>query len=102
MNPILKIFITEGLGVDESALPKAGQAKVPIPMAVRAGRILTDEMLARIGSRATSYDAESRFFEEDFKELRADGSGPATTDIGRRSVIRESTLLAADLGHGNG
>jgi alkylation response protein AidB-like acyl-CoA dehydrogenase len=73
MNPILKTFITEGLGVDESALPDAGQAKVSIPTAVPTERILTDEMLARVGSRAAAYDAENHFFEADFKELRAAG-----------------------------
>ena len=73
MNPILKTFITEGLGVDESALPDADQAKVSIPTGVPAALILTDEVLARIGSRAAAYDAENRFFEADFKELRAAG-----------------------------
>jgi alkylation response protein AidB-like acyl-CoA dehydrogenase len=73
MNPILKTFITEGLGVDESALPDAKQSEGPIPVPARAERILTDEMLARIGSRAAAYDAENGFFEEDFEELRAAG-----------------------------
>jgi alkylation response protein AidB-like acyl-CoA dehydrogenase len=31
---------------------------------------LTEEMLARFASRAASYDRDSRFFEEDFEELR--------------------------------
>lgn len=73
MNQTLKTFITEGLGVDESALPDAGQSKAPSPVPARVERILTDEMLGRIGSRAAAYDAENRFFEEDFKELRAAG-----------------------------
>ena len=33
--------------------------------------VLTEEMLARFSSRAATYDQENRFFEEDFKELRA-------------------------------
>ena len=32
---------------------------------------LTDEMLARFDSRASSYDRENRFFDQDFEELRA-------------------------------
>ena len=34
---------------------------------------LTDEMLALFGERAARYDAENRFFREDFEELRAAG-----------------------------
>jgi alkylation response protein AidB-like acyl-CoA dehydrogenase len=33
--------------------------------------MLSEEMLARFASRAASYDRENRFFEEDFRELRA-------------------------------
>lgn len=32
---------------------------------------LTEEMVARFASRAAAYDRESRFFQEDFEELRA-------------------------------
>jgi alkylation response protein AidB-like acyl-CoA dehydrogenase len=35
--------------------------------------ILSDEMLARFGERAGTYDRENRFFQEDFDELRAAG-----------------------------
>src|SRR6476660_237600 len=35
--------------------------------------ILTDEMLQRFGQRASTYDRENRFFQEDFDELRAAG-----------------------------
>jgi alkylation response protein AidB-like acyl-CoA dehydrogenase len=35
------------------------------------GGVLTEEMLARFGSRAAGYDRENRFFVEDFEELRA-------------------------------
>ena len=34
---------------------------------------LTDAMLARFAERAPQYDAENRFFTEDFEELRASG-----------------------------
>lgn len=33
--------------------------------------VLTEDMLARFGSRAAGYDRENRFFTEDFAELRA-------------------------------
>lgn len=32
--------------------------------------VLTEEMLARFGSRAAAYDRENRFFQEDFDDLR--------------------------------
>jgi alkylation response protein AidB-like acyl-CoA dehydrogenase len=35
--------------------------------------LLTDELLARIAARAPMYDAENRFFAEDFEDLRAAG-----------------------------
>jgi alkylation response protein AidB-like acyl-CoA dehydrogenase len=35
--------------------------------------VLSDETIARCGSRAAAYDAENRFFSEDFEELRACG-----------------------------
>lgn len=73
MDPTLKTFITGGPGVDQSALPGAEQSNGPVPVPARAKQILTNEMLARIGSRAAAYDAENRFFEEDFNELRAAG-----------------------------
>ena len=38
-----------------------------------APSLLTDEMLARFDERAPIYDAENRFFHEDFEELRASG-----------------------------
>jgi alkylation response protein AidB-like acyl-CoA dehydrogenase len=34
-------------------------------------RSLSDELLARLASRAATYDRENRFFNEDFEELRA-------------------------------
>lgn len=38
-----------------------------------ASDILTDDMLARFGERAPTYDRENRFFDEDFEELRNSG-----------------------------
>lgn len=73
MNPILKKVISEGLGVDERTLSGADESKAPIAVPVQAERILTEDMLARIGSRAAAYDAENGFFKEDFNELRAAG-----------------------------
>ena len=35
--------------------------------------VLSDEMLARFATRATTYDRENRFFTEDFEELRQAG-----------------------------
>jgi len=45
-----------------------------MPTALRTTvNVLTDEMLARIGSRAPQYDREHRFASEDFQELREAG-----------------------------
>jgi alkylation response protein AidB-like acyl-CoA dehydrogenase len=44
-----------------------------VPSALTAESVLTDEMLARFDARAATYDAENRFFQEDFDELRASG-----------------------------
>jgi alkylation response protein AidB-like acyl-CoA dehydrogenase len=38
-----------------------------------ATKLLTDEMLARFGERAATYDRENRFFDEDFEELQSAG-----------------------------
>ena len=35
--------------------------------------VLTDDMVARFGERASTYDRENRFFHEDFEELRQAG-----------------------------
>jgi alkylation response protein AidB-like acyl-CoA dehydrogenase len=61
----------------ETVLPKpsndgGGPMKTGTSAAkLSAGRILSDEMLARFDSRAATYDRENRFFEQDFEELRA-------------------------------
>jgi alkylation response protein AidB-like acyl-CoA dehydrogenase len=44
---------------------------VPAQPAVVQQSVLTEEMLVRFDSRATTYDRENRFFDEDFEELRA-------------------------------
>ena len=40
---------------------------------IAPGSVLSDELIARCGERAASYDRENRFFHEDFEELRAAG-----------------------------
>ena len=53
----------------------SGNANSPDPRSATshaaAQPVLTEEMLERFSSRAATYDQENRFFEEDFKELRA-------------------------------
>ena len=41
------------------------------PQNAASGSVLTQEMLERFASRAAAYDRDNRFFEEDFKDLRA-------------------------------
>src|SRR4030095_8054189 len=36
-------------------------------------RVLSDELIARCGERAATYDRENRFFAEDFEELKQAG-----------------------------
>lgn len=40
---------------------------------VPVSSVLSDELLARFGDRAATYDRENRFFHEDFEDLRAAG-----------------------------
>jgi alkylation response protein AidB-like acyl-CoA dehydrogenase len=47
-------------------VPEARDAKVSEAF----DSVLTEEMLARFASRAASYDRDSRFFDQDFEELR--------------------------------
>jgi alkylation response protein AidB-like acyl-CoA dehydrogenase len=63
--------------------------------------VLTEDMLERFGSRASTYDRENRFFSEDFEELRQAGYllMPIPTDLGGlgmdlRQVGREQRRLA--------
>lgn len=63
--------------------------------------ILTDELIARCGERAATYDRENRFFSEDFEELRAAGYllAPIPRELGGHGltlaqVAREQQRLA--------
>jgi alkylation response protein AidB-like acyl-CoA dehydrogenase len=78
-----------------------------------ADAILTDEMLARFDERAPGYDADNRFFQEDFDELRdagyldlaipADFGGPGRTlaQVGRLqrrlAYVAPATALAINM-----
>ena len=63
--------------------------------------VLTDELLARCGERAATYDRENRFFSEDFEELKQAGylQMPIPREIGGlgmslAEVCREQRRLA--------
>jgi alkylation response protein AidB-like acyl-CoA dehydrogenase len=63
--------------------------------------VLTDELLARCGERAATYDRENRFFQEDFEELKRAGylQMPIPREIGGlgmslAEVCREQRRLA--------
>lgn len=43
------------------------------PATTSTDQLLTDDMLARFDSRASTYDRENRFFDEDWEELKASG-----------------------------
>ena len=55
--------------------------EVPGAPAAPAGPVLPDEMLRRFQERASHYDRENRFFDEDFEELR--GAGYLTMAVPR-------------------
>jgi alkylation response protein AidB-like acyl-CoA dehydrogenase len=69
MNPRSIATLPEALGGNGGPDPEQPDAQNPDRAA--AAPVLTEEMLAGIGSRAAGYDAENRFFVEDFEELRA-------------------------------
>src|SRR3954447_24915671 len=50
--------------------------------------VLSEELLARFGQRAARYDRESRFFTEDFEELRDAGylTGPVPVELGGQGL----------------
>jgi alkylation response protein AidB-like acyl-CoA dehydrogenase len=63
--------------------------------------ILSDELIARCGERAATYDRENRFFSEDFEELRQAGYllAPIPTEFGGQGltlaqIAREQRRLA--------
>jgi alkylation response protein AidB-like acyl-CoA dehydrogenase len=66
------------------------------------GPVLSDELIARCGERAATYDRENRFFSEDFEELRQAGylKLPIPTELGGlglslAEVCREQRRLAS-------
>lgn len=64
MNPVPNATIS----TERSGGSHDGISKNTSPRPIRT--VLTEEMLARFASRASSYDRENRFFREDFEELR--------------------------------
>lgn len=60
------------------------------------GPALTDEMLARFSERMPRYDAENRFFTEDFFELRASGylTLPVPAELGGRGFTLPDVVRA--------
>src|SRR3954469_24306203 len=70
-------------------------ATAPAPL------VLSDELIARCGERAATYDRENRFFTEDFEELKAAGylKMPIPRELGGlgmtiAEVCREQRRLA--------
>src|SRR4051812_19524302 len=66
-----------------------------------APQVLSDELIARCGERASTYDRENRFFTEDFEELKAAGylKMPIPRELGGlgmslAQVCREQRRLA--------
>src|SRR6201997_1886999 len=66
MQPLTKTIATEEIARGNGSPQTANTTNHS-----GANSVLTEEMLARFASRAANYDRENRFFEEDFKELRA-------------------------------
>ncbi len=58
--------------------------------------LLPDAMLERFRGRAAGYDAENRFFAEDFEELRASGylAAPVPADVGGAGLGLEQLVSA--------
>jgi len=69
MNPRTLANLFQALGVDEHAATPGESTATSSAPASRAS-VLTEDMLARFGSRAATYDRDNRFFSEDFEELR--------------------------------
>lgn len=68
MNPNPNATISGERPSSNGGSPDAISASASAPRP--ASPVLTDEMLARFAARAASYDHDSRFFDEDFEELR--------------------------------
>src|SRR5581483_5776503 len=64
MEPVIGTAVT-----DESA---KGNGSSHVSHA-KSKPVLTEEMLARVSSRAVNYDRENRFFKDDFEELKGAG-----------------------------
>jgi alkylation response protein AidB-like acyl-CoA dehydrogenase len=66
MNPNIQGTASKAVPIDGSEDPKHTKARLsPV------GPVLTEERLTRFAARASAYDRENRFFQEDFDELRA-------------------------------
>ena len=70
-------------------------------VAMPVSSVLTDELIARCGERAATYDRENRFFDEDFAELKEAGylKMPIPRELGGHGmslaeVCREQRRLA--------
>jgi alkylation response protein AidB-like acyl-CoA dehydrogenase len=69
---------------------------------VQRAQLLTDEMLARFDERASTYDRENRFFQEDWEELRDSGYllGPVPADLGGSGLtLAEYSKLQSQLAY---
>ena len=69
MNPAPNATVTQERSSDDGG---SYDGKKTSPSSLRLVKnALSEEVLARLSSRAATYDRENRFFEEDFEELRA-------------------------------
>lgn len=68
MSPAHKATLAKKSSKQNSAAANATETRVSKPSFESP---LTEEMLTRFESRATTYDRENRFFDQDFAELRA-------------------------------
>lgn len=68
MNPAANQIVSKERASGNGGVQGAGNTSTTSPS---VKPVLTEEMLARFGSRAAAYDRENRFLDEDFEELRA-------------------------------
>ncbi|MGC2184645.1 MAG: acyl-CoA dehydrogenase family protein [Terriglobales bacterium] len=68
MNPAANQIVSKERAGGNGGVQGAGNTSTTSPS---VKPVLTEEMLARFGSRAAAYDRENRFLDEDFEELRA-------------------------------
>src|SRR6266536_8868 len=69
MNSITNVDVSNERSSGNGNSRDTGNSNGPVPGQIPT--VLTEEMLARFAARATSYDQENRFIDEDFEELRA-------------------------------